>query len=41
MTDKVGFNRATFNLVERLTRAVEDTAEQLERLNENMEDDDD
>lgn len=39
--DKVGFNRATFNLVQRLTLAVEETAEQLERLNDQIEENDD
>lgn len=39
MTDPIRFDRNTYNLIERLTSAVEKTANELERLNENLEDD--
>lgn len=37
--DKLGFNRQTYNLLERINENLGAIADELERLNENMEDD--
>lgn len=41
MADKVKLGRNTYNLLERLAAAVEDVADGLDRLNDNLEQEDD
>lgn len=41
MSDPIRFNRNTYHLVERLAVATERVADELERLNDNLEDRDD